>query len=373
MMILGGYGGAGVCIAELLLQETDLHLILAGRNHMQANRVAKELNTKFNGDRVQGMQLDASNEKALRQAFKNCDIVMSCIPITSLGIGGGIVQAAFDADIHYIDLCWDNDKLRLLKQLEKPIKNSGKYFMIEAGFIPGVLSVMAFLAAKQLDSLDRLDFAGMLKDKHATYGSVVDLLIYAADPVYACKNGEWRVVPKSASKKIDFGVTFEDITCYPMDANELRSLPDDLGFKEVNFYVAGLNKVANIILFLVMGLGLHKFNWSRQLGAKWILRTIKKYSKPPYITIALMEARGKVNHYNAKLKVSISHEDGLIGTAITTVAGVLQLLDGSIKEPGVIIMGHHVDPERYIEDIKRLGMKVQIEQDYVKPSQIVSK
>ncbi len=365
MMILGGYGGAGVCISQLLLQETDLNLILAGRNAVQANKAAEQLNSEFGGNRVRGMQVNASSPEALRTAFKSCDIVMSCIPITSNGIGGGIVQAAFDAGINYIDLCWDDDKRQLLKHLEKRIKASGKYFMTEAGFMPGVLSMMVFLAAKRLDALENLEFAGIFRDSHATYGSIVELLIYAADPAYAYKEGAWREVSKTASKKIDFGPGFGKITCYPMDAYELRCLPDHLGFKEINAYASGINPIADLVVFFLISLGLYKFNWSRHLGVKLLLRTIKKFLKPPYTTTFLMEASGKVNNRNEKFKITIGHEDAYIATAIATIAGVLQLLDGAVKEPGVIIMGHHVEPERYVEDVKRLGMNVQIEQCHV--------
>jgi saccharopine dehydrogenase-like NADP-dependent oxidoreductase len=97
MMILGGYGSAGLCVSRLLLQETHLNFILAGRNSIQATNAARQLNTEFSGSRVQGMQVDATNAEELKEAFKSCDTVMVCVPITASKIGGGIVQAAFDA------------------------------------------------------------------------------------------------------------------------------------------------------------------------------------------------------------------------------------------------------------------------------------
>ncbi len=363
MMILGGYGGAGYVISRLLLQETDLNLILAGRNGIQAKKVAEQLNSEFSSNhRVQGMQVNAKNNEDLREAFKSCDTVMCCIPITSSGIGGGVAQAAFDAGIHHIDLAMDNDKRELLRSLGDKIKESGKYHMIETGFVPGVPSMMAFLANKHFDSLEELEFSGIFKDDNATYGSVIDLMTYAADPAYVCKDGVWHVVPMSASKKFDFGPEFEKVTCYPMDQYELRCLPKDLGLKEVAFYTSGVNGVTDLLLFALIGSGLYKFKWSLKLGTKLVLKSIKKYTKPPYITRVSMDAKGILSNQRGKYKVTLSHEDAFVGTAIPTVAGVLQLLDGTIKEPGVFIMGHRVDPERYIEDIKRMGMTVQIEQ-----------
>jgi saccharopine dehydrogenase-like NADP-dependent oxidoreductase len=73
--------------------------------------------------------------------------VISCVPITALGIGGGVVQAAFDAGINYIDITLDDSKQQLLQHLGDQIKRSGRYFLTEAGFMPGLPSMMAYLAA----------------------------------------------------------------------------------------------------------------------------------------------------------------------------------------------------------------------------------
>jgi len=58
----------------------------------------------------------------------------------------------------------------------------------------------------------------------------------------------------------------------------------------------------------------------------------------------------------------ISHHDGYEATAIAAIAGILQLMDGTIEEPGVIMMGYGVDASRYITKIERLGMRVCIRQ-----------
>jgi saccharopine dehydrogenase (NAD+, L-lysine-forming) len=41
---------------------------------------------------------------------------------------------------------------------------------------------------------------------------------------------------------------------------------------------------------------------------------------------------------------------------------MLQYLDGSIAKPGLWIMGHVVNPPRLMEDMKRMGVEVRIEE-----------
>jgi short subunit dehydrogenase-like uncharacterized protein len=364
MMILGGYGSAGICIARLLLQETGLKLILAGRSFDRAHNAAEDLNNNFTGKRVRGIQLDASNDEELKIAFTHCDAVMVCVPVTSSKIEGGVMQAAFDADIHYIDLNPDEKKQALAKRLGEHVRKADLFFMTEVGFMPGVPSALAFLAARQFDSLQTLEYGGLMKEKNSSYGSVIDLIVFAAEPAYVYHNGKWQKARKTASRKMDFGSDFGIKTCYPTDLHELRSLPDHLGFEKAGFYSAGVNPIADLILFFWVMTGLHRFSWSLRLGTKLAIWSIRKFTKPPFTTTVMLEASGIKDNCRKNYKISINHHDPYIATAITAVAGVLQLLDGTIGESGVMTMGHVVDPDRYFQDIKRLGMDIKIEKNH---------
>jgi saccharopine dehydrogenase (NAD+, L-lysine-forming) len=361
VMILGGYGGAGFNIAQILLQETGLNIILAGRNVIRADQVARQFNALFGGNRVRGMEVDAANAGSLHEAFQHCDTVVVCVPITASKIGGGVVQAAFDAGINCIDINLDTHKQQLLQELSAQIRDSGRYFLTEAGFMPGLPSMMAFLAAKRLDSVHSLQYGMLEKENNGGYGSAIDLLYYAADPAYLYQNGAWQKVSPTASRKIDFGPGFGKLTCYPMDLYELKHLPEELGSKEIGFYAAGMNPVTDLVLFFWVASGLYKFDWGLRMGAKLGIWTVNKFTKPPYTTTLVLEAGGTVNRHVETIKITISHNDGYQATAIPVVANILQLLDGTIAEPGVIISGQRVEPNRYVKDLKRMGMSVQIQ------------
>ena len=228
--------------------------------------------------------------------------------------------------------------------------------------MPGLPSMMAFLAAERFDKLQCLKFGMLEKEKTGSYGSAADLLIYASDPAYIYKVGAWCKAPITSSARIDFGPEFGIQSCYPMNLYELKSLPEKLDVQEAGFYAAGMNPVTDFVMLFWVITGLYKYDWSLRLGAKFGIWTVKKFTKPPFTTTILLDAQGEVNHHHELQKIVISHDDGYEATAIAAVAGILQLLDGSIDQPGVLIMGHVVNPDRYLEDIKRLGMKVRIQQ-----------
>lgn len=94
ILILGGYGNAGLAIARLLLSHTKVRLILAGRNSTRAQRAAEQLNTEFQTDRVSGVQVNAASHQSLVEAFRQVDrvVVASCtIEFTAI-----VAQAALD-------------------------------------------------------------------------------------------------------------------------------------------------------------------------------------------------------------------------------------------------------------------------------------
>jgi hypothetical protein len=65
--------------------------------------------------------------------------------------------------------------------------------------------------------------------------------------------------------------------------------------------------------------------------------------------------------HRKRLSLTLEHRDAYRAMAIAIAPCVLGLLDGSIKKPGVHMMGHVLDPEQYMEDMWSLGMTVSLQ------------
>jgi NAD(P)-dependent dehydrogenase (short-subunit alcohol dehydrogenase family) len=75
VLLLGGYGAAGLAIVRLLLSETDFRLIVAGRNEDRARQAASNLNADHTDDRVVGMRADAAGDSSdLESASQRSDL-----------------------------------------------------------------------------------------------------------------------------------------------------------------------------------------------------------------------------------------------------------------------------------------------------------
>ena len=61
------------------------------------------------------------------------------------------------------------------------------------------------------------------------------------------------------------------------------------------------------------------------------------------------------------MKKKIKLNGGPIKSVSLFSTGIGEYLDGSIAKPGLWMMGHVVDPVRLMNDMERMGIKIQME------------
>jgi len=76
LLILGGYGNAGLAIARLLAEVGDLRITLAGRRVERAIEAAKQLDDEFGTNRFFGQEVNAASRQSLLAAFRQVDLVI---------------------------------------------------------------------------------------------------------------------------------------------------------------------------------------------------------------------------------------------------------------------------------------------------------
>jgi saccharopine dehydrogenase (NAD+, L-lysine-forming) len=56
--------------------------------------------------------------------------------------------------------------------------------------------------------------------------------------------------------------------------------------------------------------------------------------------------------------MEVAHADGYVLTAAPMVACLLQMLDGSAREPGLHLQALLVEPARFLQDLQTMGVEV---------------
>jgi saccharopine dehydrogenase (NAD+, L-lysine-forming) len=354
ILILGGYGFAGLPTARLLLENSDVRLVLAGRHLDLAEKEAAELNAAFPGGRVSGRYADASKPETLETAFEGVGMVLVCSATAQYA--GQVAQAALKADCDYLDIIYSQKRLMELQALEPKIKEASRCFITEAGIHPGAPATLIRYAAAKFTNLRKVMIAMVISTKHlGSVSSTTELLKDMNDyQGYLYKEGKWQKAGYKQSKTVDFGV-FGKRMCIPGESAEIKRLPQELGLTEVGIYLAGFNWFVDYLVF-PLGMILGKINkgLGTRMSAKMLLWGCRTFAKPPYgigIKLEAESAEGQT------LNLLASHEDGYEATAIATVACLLQYLDGSANKPGLWMMGHLIDPIRAKDDMAKMGMR----------------
>jgi saccharopine dehydrogenase (NAD+, L-lysine-forming) len=369
ILILGGYGNTGRALAPLLLQETDVNLVLAGRNALKAESAAAELNTLFDGQRVSSVYADASKPDSLKAALENIDMLL--VVSSTSQFSGQVAAAALEAGADYYDVQYSTYKIEVLKSLAKEIESAGRCFITEGGFHPGLPAAMIRYAAPQFDRLSSANVGSVIKvnwsNLDASRSTVEELVSEFMDfQNLSYQEGEWKrasmfswIIPKW----MDFGREFGRQYCIPMFLEEMRPIPDlypDL--EETGFFVGGFNWFVDwFVSPLVMVMVRVSPQRGLRMGASLMRWGLDEFSKPPYGTLLKLEARGTQGGEQRSLDVMICHEDGYMITAIPVAACLLQYLDGSIRKPGLWFQALIVEPERFMSDMERMGVEIQVQ------------
>jgi len=355
ILILGGYGYTGKFLAKHLLAQTDVNIIITGRSLEKAQAFANELNDS----RVTAMRADAANVDGLTSALQGVTLCLVAAPTTHHA--ETVIRACINARVDYLDVQLSSKKLSALFDADKEIEQAGLCFITEAGFHPGLPAVMIRYAATKLDSIESAVTAGYLNMQNLPYTEAVDELMegfldYQAQ-VY--KNGSWTKPTAWDSRPFNFGDDIGKHIGYSMFFDELREIPNMFpSLKETGFYISGANWFSDLVItpIVFVGLKLAPKRGIRPLG-KLMWWAMGK-SKPPYMVILKVEAKGLLNGKQAEAQARIAHPDGYELTAIPVVAYLLQYLDGSARKAGVHMMGHIAEPVRLFQAMQKMGAKI---------------
>lgn len=129
---------------------------------------------------------------------------------------------------------------------------------------------------------------------------------------------------------------------------------------ELGIYSAGLNWFVDyLVIPAAFALGKVSNGLGRAMLTNLMVWGLKQFSPPEEEVVLVLEAKGRCKADRVNVRLVVEHKDAYYITAAPVVACIRQYLDGMIK-PGLNILGHAVDPELLIEDLRRMGIKMDL-------------
>ena len=197
ILALGGSGGMGrFAVHSLINHKAVKKIYIADLNGSSA----KEFASNFD-DRVEGLELDITNNEALINEMSKVDIVVNTTgPFFKFGLP--ILKAAIDTNTHYFDICddWEpTEKMLLLNNDERSSEITG---IIGLGASPGLTNILAYLAILELDEVSKVytgwDISGAKPEDKSSQKGVNAAMVHGIQQVIGYvkvfNNGEYEMV-----------------------------------------------------------------------------------------------------------------------------------------------------------------------------------
>jgi hypothetical protein len=358
ILILGGYGGAGTAISRLMLSETDVNVIIAGRHKSEADELADKLNIEFPG-RVSGVFADASDSKTLSAAFQNVQMVI--VASSTADYAETVARTAIEKGIDYLDIHYSQTNIPALKRLATEIVAADRCFITQAGFCPGLPSALVRLASGYFSSYEKAKVGMAMNTRFEKSDALDEFMDSLSDlGAHVFQEGRWKDSGAGDVASIDFGYNFHKKVCYPMDLEEMWALPEMLGLEELSLNAAGFNWFVDyLVIPMAFILGKIRRGLGRSALTNLMIWGIDRFSPSETDVVLVLEAQGRCKTDHTKVRIVVECNDPYYITAAPVVACVRQYLDGRIK-PGLNILGHAVEAKLLFEDLQRMGITVNI-------------
>ncbi len=359
-LLLGGYGEVGKTLARLLLKETSVDIIIAGRNKEKAAEFAATLNQEHNIQRVTSRYADAAQEESLLSAFNGVNLVIALT--TTPGLIKQIGKAALVSGCDYLDILVSETTIHDLSEIAPDIKKENRTFITQAGFHPGLPAVFARFGAQYFDTYNKAIIAMAMnaKFKRADQAKeILDLISEFSAEIY--KNNSWKNATYKDSIKIDLGSPFGKMPLFPLQMEEMKDVQRRFNLKETGVYVAGFNWLVDWfiipIIFIIQKI---KKGFLTGFLCKLFTWGVNNFSGEQKGVVFLNQAEGIKDGKKLEVRIIAKHEDAYLFTAIPVVACLKQYLNKTIS-PGLWMMGHAVDEKILMDDLKQMGVKIKIE------------
>ncbi|MFF2549534.1 saccharopine dehydrogenase family protein [Nocardia sp. NPDC058058] len=154
VLALGGPGAMGAVAVRLAARLPGIEeIVVADRDLAAAQRLTAELRSETCS--VRALRVDVTDADALRDALRDADVVLNTVgPYYRFGLP--VLRAAIATGTHYLDLCDDWEPTLRMLELDSAARETGVCAVIGMGASPGVSNLLAMAAARALDTVEDL-------------------------------------------------------------------------------------------------------------------------------------------------------------------------------------------------------------------------
>ncbi|MER7212826.1 saccharopine dehydrogenase NADP-binding domain-containing protein [Streptosporangium sp. NPDC000239] len=367
VVALGGAGAMGGPVVEALAGRADIaELAIADRDTAAAERLA----ARFPG--VSVAPVDASDPVRLRELFHDADLVLNTTgPFFRLGVP--ILRAAIESRTHYADICDDWEPTLDMLAMDAEAREAGVIAVVGAGASPGTGNMLAALASRELDTVEDVftawpvdvPFVGDDPADDASDGNSAALVHWMhqlSGKIMTWSGGEPAEGPPLEPVRLDYPGLGTG-TVYTVGHPEPLTLPATCSVTRDSACVMVVRPETAAYLMTLrdevdrgrLSLEQAAAAIETPTAARFARSAIRRLSLrgpgslPPFFALATGLRYGRPYRVGARL---IASPRGMARmTGIPLLLAAAQILDGTVRTPGVHPPDAVLDPARYFDEL----------------------
>lgn len=235
-VVFGGTGVQGGQCARIIAKarREASRIVLISRDLSSAMSAAGRLSRDLGGVGFGAAAANAEDAASMAAVLKPGDIVLNAAA-PYFRHGAAVAQAAIAAGAHYIDICDDWETTSEILALDQKARNANISVVTGFGVAPGVTSMLARLAAQNLDHVDELCTAwpltagGDANNRPKTVVPMIHFLQCCVGPVRLMRDGQ--MVDEEPLQRVDVPMGPSRVfSGYTIGSPEAITLPLDLPF-----------------------------------------------------------------------------------------------------------------------------------------------
>lgn len=229
VLIIGGRGRIGSCVAADIMAYTSANIVITGRSLNQPVFPTEQVQS-----RMQYITLDLTEHEKLQAAIAHSHLVIHCAgPFRQRDTG--ILQACIEKGVPYLDVSDDRSFTQKALLLREAAIASGVTAVINSGVFPGISNSMVRQGVEQLEAVCKIHLSYVVGGSGGAGVTVMRTTFLNLQQSFEAWIGsKWQTVdPYTEREIIEFPAPFGRTGVYWFDMPEAFTLVDSFPVETV--------------------------------------------------------------------------------------------------------------------------------------------
>lgn len=359
VLIIGGYGNFGQYITKKLSRESNLQLILAGRDKNKAQELVDATNA---ANKIETAYIDINEgfPTALTEIKPNI-VIHTSGPYQDQGYG--VAEACIVYGCHYIDLADARMFVSGITKLNDAAKKNKVLVASGCSSVPTLTSAIVDKYFTQFEALEEIDYA-ITSAQRTNQGLATTnaILSYVGKPFRTIRDGRSKTVYGWQDLRIRKFWKLNFRTLGNCDVPDLEIFPSRYpSLKSIRFQAGIESKIQHIGLFLLSWLVRIKLLKSLRPFAKHLLRISRSFdifgSNDSGFYMTLIGLGANEESKKVEFQISARSGDGLYIPCIPAILMARKLAYSELSVRGAFPCVGFISLEEYLKELSDLEIE----------------